>query len=69
MILCFENANGVKHVISKPRNEEIALKNIQDFCKKRNFKIYYIRSWTDNNKKTFDVGSHTEFFHLYFNQE
>lgn len=30
-----------------------------------NFKIYYMRSWKDNNDNTmYDVGSHVEFFQL-----
>lgn len=39
---------------------------IKDFIYSKNpdFKIYYIRVW-GNNPVIYDVGSHTEFFHLY----
>jgi hypothetical protein len=34
------------------------------FCAEHNFKIYYTRLWNQNNITIFDVGSHSEFFHL-----
>lgn len=37
---------------------------IHAFCAGRNFKIYYTRAWNHNGVTIFDVGSHTEFFHL-----
>lgn len=37
---------------------------IHAFCAERNFKIYYTRTWNHNGVTIFDVGSHTEFFHL-----
>lgn len=37
---------------------------IRTFCVERNFKIYYTRLWNRDNITIFDVGSHTEFFHL-----
>lgn len=39
-------------------------KIIKKFCEERNFKTYYTRMWKDNNTTIFDVGSHSEFFHL-----
>lgn len=39
-------------------------KLINAFCSERNFKIYYTRVWNSDGKTIFDVGSHTEFFHL-----
>lgn len=41
-----------------------AQKLIHAFCDERNFKIYYVRVWNADGKTVFDVGSHTEFFHL-----
>lgn len=64
MKLIFENSNGIERIIASPNNEEEAMKEIHKFCEERHFKIYYIRSWEHDRRKTFDVGSHTEFFHL-----
>lgn len=65
MKLIFENSYGEERVIAEPQTEEEAWKYIHQFCKERNFKIYYVRGWMDNNNRiTYDVGSHTEFFHL-----
>ena len=38
------------------------------FMDERNYKSYYIRSWTHENITTFDVGSHTQFFKLYLEE-
>lgn len=64
MKLIFQNSKGVERVIAHPNNEEEAMKEIYKFCGDRNFKIYYVRSWMENNRKVYDVGSHTEFFYL-----
>lgn len=37
---------------------------IHAFCAERNFRIYYSRTWNSDGATIFDVGSHTEFFHL-----
>lgn len=39
-------------------------KIIRAFCTERNFKIHYIRIWNRDGITIFDVGSHSEFFHL-----
>lgn len=41
-----------------------AISLINAFCEERHFKIYYTRIWNHDNTTIFDVGSHTEFFHL-----
>lgn len=65
MTLYFEDSYGTTRVIAEPTTEEEAMREIHKFCDDRNFKIYYTRSWVDNNGfKVFDVGSHTEFFYL-----
>jgi hypothetical protein len=72
MKLIFENSNGVERIIANPNNEEEAMEAIHAFVDECNakrtdgktFKIYYIRSYEHNGRKTFDVGSHVEFFHL-----
>ena len=50
----------------KPDHEIMseAQKLIRAFCDERNFKIHYTRVWNSDGKTVFDVGSHTEFFHL-----
>lgn len=68
MKLIFQNSSGVERVIALPNNEEEAMKEIYKFCEERNFKIYYVRTWMSNNRKVYDVGSHTEFFYLESNE-
>lgn len=41
-----------------------AMLHIRAFAAERNFVIYYTRIWNADGKTIFDVGSHTEFFHL-----
>lgn len=53
-----ETLSGGKEAI------EWAQKKIQKFCKDRDFTIYYTRVWNSDGKTIFDVGSHSEFFHL-----
>lgn len=64
MNLIFENSHGEERIIANPKTEKEAIKEIYKFCEERNFKIYYVRIWESNNRKHYDVGSHTEFFHL-----
>ena len=62
--LYFENSYGKRRIIAEPETEEDAMKEIHKFCEDRNFKIYYTRSWRDNDGlKVFDVGSWSEFFY------
>lgn len=64
MKLIFENSQGIERIIANPKSEEEAMREIYKFCDERNFKIYYVRSWEHDGRKTYDVGSHVEFFHL-----
>lgn len=41
-----------------------AQQKIKKFCEERDFIIYYTRIWNQEGKTIFDVGSHSEFFHL-----
>lgn len=66
MKLYFKDAYGNKRVIAEPKTEEDALDVIQKFCDERNFKIYYMRWWDKDGVRTYDVGSHSEFFLLDF---
>ena len=65
MKLYFENSLGKKRLINEIKTEEEAFKEIKKFCDEHKFKIYYIRTWKDDNKNmVYDVGSHTEFFRI-----
>lgn len=65
MKLYFENRHGEKRIIAEPETEEEAMKEMYKFWEDRNFKIYYVRSWMNNDGlKVYDVGSHVEFFYL-----
>lgn len=66
MTLYFENSRGQRRIIAEPETEEEAMKEIYKFCEDRNFHIYYVRTWqTPDGAKTYDVGSHVEFFYLF----
>lgn len=68
MKLYFENSNGKRRPIASPKTEEDAWEYIHAFCEERNFRIYYIRTWQDEDGlKVYDVGSHSEFFYLDYN--
>ena len=63
MKLYFENSRGERRIIAEPQTEEESMKEIYKFCYDRNFKIYYVRTWRDDEGlKWYDVGSHSEFF-------
>lgn len=68
--LYFENCYGDMKLISAAASPETAGQLIHKYISaiNPNYKIYYTRYWnTDDNGKfhrIYDVGSHTEFFHL-----
>ena len=70
----FENSYGKEHVIAEVQTMKEAFAAIREFCKDRNYNIYYTRCWVDEKEYegspcfdlTFDVGSWSEFFHVYF---
>ena len=68
MKLYFKDCCGNKRVIAEPKTENEAIDTIQKFCDERNFKIYYMRWWDKNGVRTYDVGSHSEFFLLDFEE-
>lgn len=43
---------------------DAAIKLIKAFCEERHFSIPYTRVWNSDGATVFDVGSHTECFHL-----
>lgn len=55
-----------KRLLLKNCTEEEAFEEMKRFMKERHFKWYYMRSHTtDDGVTIYDVGSYTEFFHLY----
>lgn len=65
MKLYFENSYGERRVIAEPETKEEAMREMHKFCDDRNFKIYYTRSWrNEDGLKVYDVGSWSEFFLL-----
>ena len=69
MKLYFQNSLGQERVIADVATTKEAYKEINKFCEERNFKIYYVRTWMENGRQKYDVGSHTEFFYLDINEE
>lgn len=57
---CYQDLEIIAYNISKSD----VYKTIIEAVKKMNpnYKIYYIREWTDKEGTWYDVGSHTEFF-------
>ena len=66
MILKFDNGYNERE-IGLPQSEQEAFQIMKDFMNERNYKSYYIRSWTHENVTTLDVGSWTQFVKLYLN--
>ena len=72
MTLWFENRFGEARIIAKCANKDEVYRAIDNFIKQANakkpkgatpFKSYYIRTWEQNDKTWYDVGSHVEFFY------
>ena len=66
MNLYFEHSNGGLTLVRSDCPQDNVLSEIKSYVKllNPNYKIYYIRSWGDDIQGyTYDVGSHTEFFH------
>ena len=62
MKLYFENSRGERRFIGEPETRLGANKMVCDFCKARDFEVYYVRNWVENGELWWDVGSHSEFF-------
>lgn len=54
--------SGCLKTYDKILNEAVSI--IHTFCSEHNFRIHYTRMWNRGGITIFDVGSHTEFFHL-----
>lgn len=64
MKLIFESAKDDDCVVATVATQEQAMREIRDFCEKRDFEIRYFRAWKRENVKYFDVGSWYERFRL-----
>ena len=70
----FENSNGKERVIAEVQTMDEALAAIREFLDEHEYKSYYTRLWLEETEYenapcvvlTFDVGSWSEFFHIYF---
>jgi hypothetical protein len=71
MILNFQNSQGIERKIGQPNNQDEVMTIINQFLDERKFKSYYTRAILSEDGKsiTYDVGSHTEFFVLYMEEE
>ena len=72
MTLWFENQFGDARQIAHCETQDEVYRSIDEFIKQANerkpkgstpFKSYYIRTWKQNGKTWYDVGSHVEFFY------
>ena len=70
----FENSEGKEHVIAEVQTMDEALSVIREFLDEHGYKSYYTCFWLEETEYenvpcvvlTFDVGSWSEFFHIYF---
>ena len=64
MNVYFVNSKNKERVIATNRNSfEEVMASIHTFLEGHNYKSYYTRTWCEDGKTWFDVGSHTEFFY------
>ena len=70
----FQDSYDKEHVIEEVQNMEEAFAAIREFLVEHEYKSYYTRFWLEETEYenepcvvlTFDVGSWSEFFHIYF---
>ena len=74
----FENSQGKERAIAEATDMQEAFAAIREFCIDRNYNIHYVRYYIEDCpaeagsgadiawRLTFDVGSWSEFFHIYF---
>lgn len=70
----FENSCGKERVIAEVQTMDQAFDAIREFLDEHEYKSYYTRFWLEETEYedapcvvlTFDVGSWSEFFHIYF---
>ena len=71
MILNFQNSEGIEREIGRPNDENETMVIINQFLDERKYKSYYTRAnlSEDGRSIIYDVGSHTEFFVLYMEDD
>jgi len=67
--LWFQNDLGQERVIMKVNNFNDVFTGIRNFLDEHNYKSYYIRSWEEDGRIKYDVGSWTEFFYTDLKEE
>lgn len=67
-VVDFESGNGKFHKIGEAFSLDEAVNIVENFLQAQDFEAPYIRIWQkpESNKYMVDVGSHTEFFHIYY---
>lgn len=63
MIVYFQNCKGESRKIGAAADRGEAWAIIYKFIEEHNYKPDYVRTWKENGKYYYDVGSHTEFFY------
>ena len=67
--LWFQNSQGQERVIMEVNNFNDVFTGIRNFLDDHNYKSYYVRSWEENGRIKYDVGSWTEFFYTDLKEE
>ena len=67
-VVDFESGNGKFHEIGEASSLDEAVNIVENFLQAKGFEVPYIRMWQkpESNKYIVDVGSYTEFFHIYY---
>ena len=65
MILAYKNSEGKLQDIAIVKNEKEAIKKIEEYCANNNYDIPYINVSSHPDKIIYDIGSYTQFFYLY----
>lgn len=66
MLLMFKDQFGDERFVAEVADEREANVEMMDYIHKLNpsYEVHYVRSWGEE-PVIYDVGSHSEFFHLY----
>lgn len=67
--LWFQNSQGLEREIAKVSNFNDVFTGIRNFLTDHNYKSYYIRSWKEDGRIKYDVGSWSEFFYTDLKEE
>lgn len=67
--LWFQNRLGQERVIMEVNDFNDVFTGIRNFLDEHNYKSYYIRSWEEDGRIKYDVGSWSEFFYTDLKEE